>query len=419
MKKGQGTPPKQRTEFGILGLVATVIIAGVIGYTLEDATGYPFKTFGMMWWATAVFVAFLLGLLYYALFILPIPGNEGWAEGLRLLWRNYYAPPRRPEPRSRSGRRRGQTAVPPHLAHLPPSFISLRSGIARSHQVLALTKGTRFSRPAGPGFVVLYKGENVSQVIDLRRHTRSQHVKANTRDGIPVELDVFVLFRIWQEEPDLGPDSDVYPYDPEAVFLVNYAGSVEPGDNLRRWSGQVASQAAALLVTEIAQYSLEQLYQVDANGLGPLNEIRQRIQRNLERNDMLSGVEILSVGTGKLSLREDVAGQRLKQWQTHWQREIMLKQAAGNAEAERRIKRARARTQIEIIENITQNILAMHRDENINLTEVVTLRMIEAFEEAVTDASLQALIPQPVLTSMVDSSREMITWIEEQEDESS
>jgi len=417
LKKGQGTPTKQRSEFGILGLVAAVIVAGVIGFMLADATGFRYREFGLLWWTTAVFLAFLLGLLYYALFVLPIPGSEGWAEGLRLLWRNYFSPPRRPPAGKRPASRKSKTAVPPQLAHMPPSFISLRSGIARSHQALALTKGSRFSRPAGPGFVVLYKGESVSQVIDLRRHTRSQHVKANTRDGIPVELDIFVLFRIWQEEPDLSPDNPVYPYDPEAVFLVNYASSVDPADNLRRWSSQVAPLAASLLVTEIAQYSLEQLYQVDANGLGVVSEIRQRIQRNLARHDLLAGVEILNVGTSKLALRPDVAEQRLKQWQARWQREILLKEAAGNAEAERRIKRARARAQIEIIDNITQNILAMHRDDNVNLTEVVTLRMIQAFEDAVSDISVKALVPQPVLTSMVLSSREMLTWMEEQEDQ--
>jgi len=416
LSKGQGTPTKQRVEFGVAGLIVAMMVAGVVGYTLADATGYPFGRFGGFWWATAVFVTFLLGLLYYAIFILPIPGNEGWAEGLRLLWRNYLSPPKRPAPEPRLTRRGGKTAVSSAATALPPSFKTLRSGIGRSHQVLALVKGSGYSRPAGPGFVVLYTGESVSQVIDLRRHTRSQRVKANTRDGIPVELDVFVLFRIWQEEPDLSPDNLVYPYNPDAVFQVNYAGSVDPADNLRRWSSQVAPQAAALLVAEITQYTLDELYQVDANGIGPLNEIRQRIQRNLERNEMLVGVEILNVGTSRLTLPEAVSAQRIKQWQAKWQGEILVRRARGDAEAERRLRRARARAQIEIIDNITQNILAMRRDDNINLSEVVTLRMIEAFEEAVSDASLKALIPQPALTSMVDSSREMLAWIEELEE---
>ncbi|MBK8987210.1 MAG: hypothetical protein IPM39_14210 [Chloroflexi bacterium] len=393
-----------------------MMLAGAVGYLLADATGYRFRQYGAFWWATAVFVTFLLGMLYYAIFVLPIPGSEGWAEGLRLLWRNYLTPPRRPAANTAQARRTAKTAVPPHLAHLPPSFVTLRSGIGRSHQAFALVKGSSYARPAGPGFVVLYKGESVSQVIDLRRHTRSQRVKANTRDGIPVELDVFVLFRIWQQEPDLSPDNLVYPYDSDALFQVSYASSVDPTDTLRRWSSQVVPRAAAMLVMEIAQYALDEFYQVDANGFGPLNEIRQRVQRNLEQNDGLAGIEILNVGTSKLILPPEVAGQRIKQWQVRWQRDISIKRAAGDAEVERRLKQARARAQIEIIDNITQSILSMRRSDDVNLTEVITLRMIEAFEEAVADVSTQALIPQPVLTSIVDSSREMLTWMEAQEE---
>ena len=413
MKKGQASPKKQRLEFGVAGLVVAVIVAGAIGFVLHDATGFPFGQFGMFWWATAVFVAFILGLLYYAIFVLPIPGSEGWAEGLRLLWRNYLVAPRRPAPATRLTRAKEKTAVPPHLANLPPSFTSLRSGITRSHQALALVKGVQFSRAVGAGFVVLYKGEAVSQVIDLRRHTRSQRVKANTRDGIPVELDIFVLFRILQDDPQLAPDSDVYPFDSEAIFQVNYASSVSSGDSLRRWSNQVTPRAAALLANEIAAFPLDEFYEVDASGIGPLHDIRQRIHRLLAQNEQLSGIQILNVGTSSLYLSEEVSAQRIKQWQARWQSEILRRQAEAEADAESRLKRARARAQIEIIESITQNILAMRRDANVKLTEVVTLRMIEAFEKAVSDVSTQALIPQPLLTSMVDSSREMLTWIEE------
>lgn len=417
LKKGRTTQPKQRTEFGILGLVVALVVLGLIGYFLNDATGYPFALFGAFWWLTAVIVTFLLGALYYALFVLPTPGNEGWAEGLRLLARNYISPPRRvptAKPLPRAG---GDTAVPPHLAALPPSFHSLRSGITRSHQVLALVKGGRFSRPAGPGFVVLYKHEAVSQVIDLRRHTRSQLVKANTRDGIPIELTLFVLFRIWQqEEPALGDDV-VHPFDPEAIFQVNYAGSVAADADFRRWSEQVAPQAAALLVTEIAQYSLDQLYQVDAGGVGMMNEIRQRILRNLARNEMLAGIEVLGVGFSKIDLPTAVSEQRLRQWQARWQREILNRRASGDAEVERRIKQARARAQIEIIENITQSIIDMRRNEDIDLIEVVTLRMVEALEEAASDASVRALIPPPVLSGMVNNSRDILDWMKQPPEE--
>jgi regulator of protease activity HflC (stomatin/prohibitin superfamily) len=416
LKKKQGSQAKQRTELGVFGLILALVIMGAIGRFLSDATGYAYGWFGMFWWTTAVFVPFLLGLLYFALFVLPIPGVEGWAEGMRLIWRNYISPPRRPEPAKPPARKKGETAVDPHLADLPPSFASLRCGITRSHQALALVKGARFSRSGGPGFVTLYKGEGVAQVVDLRRQTRSETVKANTRDGIPVECPLFVSFRIWQQEPEQASNTLAYPYDPEAIFQVNYTSSVDPGDNLRRWSNQIAPQAAALLVLEIAQHSLDELYQVDANGLGPIQDIRQRIKRNLESNESLAGVEILGVGTGKLSLPDPVLEQRIKQWQAKWLREIQTRRATGDAEIERRMKQARARAQIEIIDNITQNIIEARRADGVNLTDVITLRMIEALEEAASSASVKALLPPPMLSGVIDSSRTMRVWVEGQEE---
>ena len=81
-----------------------MLVLGMIGWFWRDATGYPYEEFGALWWATAVFGAFLLAMLYYALFVLPIPGGEGWTEGLRLLTRNFMNPPPKVD-NSRKGKR--------------------------------------------------------------------------------------------------------------------------------------------------------------------------------------------------------------------------------------------------------------------------------------------------------------------------
>lgn len=418
LKRGQRSQGKQRIELGVLGLILALVILSAIGRFLADATGHRYGLFGLFWWAAAVFVPFLLAMLYYALFVLPNPGVEGWAEGLRLLWRNYLVMPRRPETTKRLPKPGEQTAVPPHLAGLTPSFTSLRCGIIRSHQALALVKGGRFSRPTGPGFVVLYKGEGVAQVIDLRRQTRSQTVKANTADGIPVESSASVTFRIWQQED--GTNSDlIHPYDPDAIFQVNYASSVDPKGNLRYWSNQLAPQAASLLVAEIAQHTLDELFQIEASGLGPIHQIRQRIKRQLERGEWAAGVEILGVGTGKFTLPESISEQRIKGWQAHWRQEIQARRAAGDIEVERRMKQARARAQIEIIDTITQNILQAGRADDVSLTDVINLRVIEALEEAASSASMKALLPPPIFSGVVDSSKTVRSWLQDQGEEAS
>ena len=399
-----------------MGLLLAMFILGGLGWFWKDATGYPYRYYGAIWWVTAVFMSFTLGFLYYALFVLPIPGGEGWAEGLRLLTRNYLSPPPKADANSKGRRKKTKTAVMPHhLADLPSSFFYLGSGMVRDHQALAIVKGGGFSRAAGPGFVTLFKKEVIAQIIDVRKHTRVETVKANTRDGIPIELPIFLGFRVWQNEEEIAPGETVYHYDPDGIFHVNYAGSILDEDSASRWSDLVAPIAANLFVTEIAGHSLAQLYQADSDGNGPKGEINQRVKRSLERNDRLDGIEVLSVASGIIMLPEAVRAQRIKKWQAQWQREIIMKKAKGDAEAELRLKHARARAQIEIIQNITQSIAdSSHND--ISVTEIVALRMIEAMEDAVSDVSVQALVPQPVLTTMVESSRQMLAWIDEEID---
>ena len=89
-----------------------------------------------------------------------------------------------------------------------------------------------------------------------------------------------------------------------------------------------------------------------------------------------------------------------------------MQRAAGDAEVLRRIKNARARSQIEIIENITRNIQAMRQAGDTELTEIIMLRMIEALEDALSDESVKMLVPQQVMTRlMMDSSERLQAWV--------
>lgn len=394
----------------MFSLILAMLILGGVAWFWEDYTNYPYKIFGTAWWATAVFLGFALGILYYALFVLPIPGSEGWAEGLRLLTRNYLKPPDKAAPPARSRRKRKDAGG--GEGTLSPSFKSLGCGILRSHQVLSLIKGGGFSRAAGPGFIILFKKESIRQMIDLRKHSRAGTVKANTRDGIPVEFLTFVDFQVWQTGDPIQPGSAVYQYEPDAVFRVSYVDNITDKQESLHWADVVLPLVVDQMIIEIGRYSLEELYATDADGRGPMDDIKQRVQHNLARNELLNGVEILSVGAGNFILRESMREQLIKQWQAQWKQRIKTTKARGNAEAELRLKHARARAQIDLIETITQSIINAQRDQGVALTEVIALRMIEAMEEAVSDVSVQALIPQPVLTSMVESSRQMLSWIE-------
>jgi regulator of protease activity HflC (stomatin/prohibitin superfamily) len=406
--------------------VIAIAIFGGIGAFLGDARGVPFGLFGAFLWVIVLLVSFMFGLLYYAQFLLSLRGNEGWSEGLRLLWRHYLLQGQfylqalsQPKPQGRARRVRLEPP-PPDPNRLPASFKLLNAGMVKSHQALALSRGAAFSRAAGPGFVVLNKGESISHVIDLRPYVRAQPVKANTRDGITLETTVRVVFRVQQSPADHADSKLPYPYDREAIFQVSYAHRIDAGDKLLAWTEQLAPKAAALLVTELSTYTLDDLYQVANPDAAPVEEIRQRVLQQLALDAQPLGITVMAVSMGHFSLPPAVVEQRIRTWQSRWDRDVQVQHAVNQGEAVRRLKKARARVQIEIIERITQSIEAMRRTEDANLTEIVMLRMIEVLEEAMSDGSVKGMIPEQIMANLVmETSSQMRNWLgKPQEDQS-
>lgn len=408
-----------KADRGNLLLIQAAAVLTGIGLTLKDANDVPFGIFGGLMWTAVLLASFVFGLLYFAQFVLPLTGNEGWSEGLRLLARHccLNPPPATGSENSKAGKSKSAKEADDRDA-LPPSFATLQAGILKSHDVMALTKGSGFSRPVGPGFAMLFKGEKVADKIDLRKHHRSERVKANTRDGIPLETDVYVTFRVRQSLPDEADEELLHPYDREAVFSVSYANSIGEEDELHAWKERPARIAAALLGSEISRCTLNDLFQGDEAGIPVFDAIRERIREQLARSVSQDGVEIVDVDFEQFQLPQRVIDQRIKTWQADWKRKIVMQKASGNAEALRRIKRARARAQIEIIENITQNIHAMRQSGDADLSEIIMLRMIEALEKAVSDESVQTLIPQQVMAQLVmDSTERLQAWVKRPEGE--
>lgn len=405
---------------GALALFLFGLLAGAIGYFLADAVGVRYRGIGSIIWISALVLSFMLGLLYFSQYVLALRGTDAWSDGLTLLWRHYWEQADAylnslSTPQPRRARRRAVTGEGPVIDPdaLPESFKALKAGMVRSHQALAIGSKSSFQRAAGPGFVTLYRGETIRQVIDLRPHVRREPVKATTRDGIPVETAVFVTFRVRQNPIDVIDEDVQYPYDRDAIFQVSYAGSIDSAARPLPWTEQLGPRVAAMLVMEMAQVTLDELYRVDDASATPLADMAQRIQQELQRTAGPQGLEVLSVGVDQLQLPADVMAQRLKNWQAYWEREIRVRQAVGDAEAVRRVKKARARVQIEIIERITHNIEAMRRSDAADLPDIVMLRMIQALEEAMADRSINALIPEQIIANLVlDTSSQMRAWID-------
>jgi regulator of protease activity HflC (stomatin/prohibitin superfamily) len=403
--------PKERKDWGILGLLLALLLLLLVGAFLEDSQGVSHEFLVSVSWLFIATLAFLLLLIYFAQYVSPLRGEEGWAAGFLLLLQAYMkAGEKRLEFSSEDKKKKKKSAARSDVDTLPSSLKSLHAGFIRGYEVLALTRGSSYVRPAGPGFVVLYKGEQIWRVIDLRPQRRSQPVKAKTRDGIPIETSISVTFQV-RRDPAGGENDLLYPFDRDAIFHVSYDETVDELGQRRPWTHQLTPPAAGILSNEIPKHSLDELTRA-VDGVSPLEAIKQTITRDLQRRFMPKGIEVLSVGIGGLTLPDGVRDQQFLTWQADWLRKIRAEYASSDVEVDRRMRQARARAQIDIIENITHSIETMRRDEDADLSQIIMLRMIEALEDAVSAGSVQALVPQQIIAGLVgDASRQMQSWV--------
>ena len=262
-------------------------------------------------------------------------------------------------------------------------------------------KGASFIRGALPGFLRLKQGEIVVQVVDLRRYLRSQSLRVLTRDGISLKASVTTMFQVKRME-DPPDDKWQFPFDQDAIFWVNYLGNfnTELEDNtVLAWTERVPRQAASALIGEVSRYSLDELFLPDESRAAPMEIIRERITRRVTKAFEKYGIEVTLVTVAPFQVPDDIQEERMRIWQAKWQERIKVEKGTAESERARRIKLARARAQIEIIERLTEGLESIHQTGQ-NVTDILSLRLIEAIEEAEANASVRALIPAQIVTDL-------------------
>lgn len=420
---------KRERQFipGLSVLLLAVLVMGGIGMLLHDFNGVGYGAVGALLWGGALFVTFLLGTVFLSRRLLPIQGNIGWTEGFRLLWRNYlaglagllYGTRREPVTTLKKKKSKG-----PSLA---PSFSLLGAGFLFSHEVAAITRGSSYARAAGPGLVFLGRGERIAQVFDLRTQSRKQSVSAMTRDGIPVETSVSVSFHVRRlsssarHPRSIAADPIPYSYDREAIFHLNYAGSMAGAEERLSWTEQVCPAAATLLISEIGKYTLDQL--LVSAGAEPLSMVREAVKSGLlamqegESAQTLSrGIEITGVGVGPLELPEEVVQKRITTWQVVWQNKIAHELVGGDIEAQRLYQEARARAQVENIETLLTSIETIRQQSQAELHEVVMTRLVEVLEALSASRTLSQAGPRAQLPGLASLTSRELRQIMESED---
>lgn len=356
----------------------------------------------VLWLVVAAFSCGF-GIIYYAQFVLPHHEGENWLEGIAMMLRaaTQFGPsPSQPQRSIRS------VKLPvPDTEILSPSFKTLKAGMVPSHQAVSIGRGDGLVNAVGPGFIRLQPGETPVQAIDLRRYVRTSTATANTRDGIPLETKVTIVFQVKQSERDHEGDHLEYPYDRSAVLWVSQLNTFDQDNTIHTWSEQLTPQATTYMISEIAQFTLDELWQDPVI----FNGIQQRIRRQLRSTFDEWGIKVHQVKVAPVKVPDEIVEQRLANWRAPWQSQILAQAAAGDAEALRRVKLARARAQVEIIESIMLSIDEMRQAEEGSLPEIVTLRVIDILDEAATKSTSHAYLPSQVLASIVSESPDQLS----------
>ena len=370
--------------FGIAGLL------GLIVFFLEDSLGVQYRWVGVYIWLAALVFGFIFYLFYLLQFILPLDWRESWFEGLRMAL-PYNFPVLKAMAGLVFGGGRAPAASAKASSRLSAGFLVHKSGIIRSNFVLALTSGPNFSRALGPGFVRLGNRETVSQVIDLRQHHRRIPVEAMTRDGIPLEGTVSIVFQVKQLLPADIPTLP-YPYDAGAIFWVDYLDNFRSNDGLLLWNEHIVPQATSTLIAELSRYTLDQLFAQSNSGRSLMEQLMLEIRDRLTDEYDRFGIMILRVSIGQFKLADEVMEQRLENWQTEWEGRAQLRPKTHDPLASERIRLAEARAQIQLVRSVIESIETMHRSSNSELAEVVHSRLFDAVESSVAKDEVQKLL---------------------------
>jgi hypothetical protein len=370
--------------FGIAGLL------GLIVFFLKDSVGVQYRWVGVYIWLAALVFGFIFYLFYLLQFVLPLDWRESWFEGLRLSL-PYNFPILSAFVGLVLGGGRAPAASTKASTSLSAGFLEHRSGIIRSNFVLAFTSGPEFSRAIGPGYVRLGNRETVTQVIDLRIHHRRIPVKAMTRDGIPLEGSVSIIFQV-KQVPATSFPSLPYPYDPGSIFWVNYLDNFRTNHGLLSWNEHIAPQAASTLIAELSRFTLDQLFAQSNSGRSLMEELMLEIQDRLTDEYDRFGIMIMRVSIGQFKLADDIMEQRLQNWQNEWEGRAKLRLKTPDPIASERSRLAEARAQIQLIRSVIESIETMHRSSDTELAEVVHSRLIDAVDSSMAKDEVKKLL---------------------------
>jgi len=227
----------------------------------------------------------------------------------------------------------GQQKPAPHVDGDPGRDYFAGPGIVMtSCDHVAVTATGKAFTVHPPGLNFTEQHQKLYTDIDLRPQNRGIKVKAETKDGIVIEVFAAMPHQM-DRDKDAVPSLDhSYPYDEKAIrTAVQHNAMVEHNwhrdkglatENLREipWHELVYLKGPAILRNIIATYTCDELHKgKDANNFrDPRAAIASEFTEGLIRAMSPYGIHVLGGGIGNLEVPEDVTKQRISNWKGAW-----------------------------------------------------------------------------------------------------
>lgn len=257
-----------------------------------------------------------------------------------------------------------------------------------------------FFRVHGPGQRQLAAFETIYAVLDLRPQERhDEEVKLITRDGIPVHLNVRVIFRLGTGGK--SPSKvEPYPYDEEAARAAAYAETVF-GDGLGHWEAIPLVAVRTELTKIMSKYGLDELLSTEQSTSEVYLALREELMRRAGMVLNSSGIELLDVQLSRLELPTAVTDQYVENWQAPMQAQIDLDLGDSEAFAAEELEKARIEADLMMIRAIVEGVQRAQTDGTpATMREVVALRLIEALEKMAKESQQAYPLPAQVLPTL-------------------
>ncbi|HIE38470.1 MAG TPA: SPFH domain-containing protein [Anaerolineae bacterium] len=389
-------------RFGLLmaTLVILILLSGGAEYLRHRIGGTPFSLWRLLGGLLPGLAGLVAMLAVSAAFVREVYDIRNWRSALNYVWLLLFGR----APLSLFG------LIIPGIPLAPYPYLIVREGrigekyentpLARlggpgnaiifNDSAVILERFGRLIHLAGPGAVFLRRFERIREVVDLRPQERSLVAEALTKDGIPVQTEVQVRFRLEQLHPDPSPPTPDTPRQIRQRALA-HAGrcharliDLDTGrERVFRWPERVMGNVDSTLRAIVANYRLDELLEPLDPNQNPRRKIGEQLHKELDSAARNFGARVLEVRMGPLEpTLEEVREERVVSWQADRRSEARKERARGEAEAIREEGLARAYAQMEIILTLAREFQEVVEHDVALSAEFVALRFIEALRQA-------------------------------------